>query len=193
VPLIEDPIPVPPARPSPPGDPVDVLYREHGRALLGYALRRCATREEALDLVSEVFVVVCRRPDQVPSDEAERRPWLFGVARLTLANVRRSHARTDRLGQRLAADLGQEAGGVPDPAALLDARADARRVRAALAELSDDDRELLTLVAWEGLTPARAAAVLGLAPGATRVRLHRARIRLRTVLTRLDTTSEETP
>ncbi|SFO96616.1 RNA polymerase sigma-70 factor, ECF subfamily [Geodermatophilus dictyosporus] len=184
---------MPTARPSPPGDPVEDLYREHGRALLGYALRRCAGREEALDLVSDVFVVVCRRPDQVPQDEDGRRPWLFGVARLTLANLQRSRVRSGRLGQRLAADLGGEADGVPDPAALLAARADARRVRQALAGLSDADRELLTLVAWEGLTPAGAATALGLAPGTARVRLHRARTRLRTALTRLDTDSDTAP
>jgi RNA polymerase sigma-70 factor (ECF subfamily) len=51
-----------------------------------------------------------------------------------------------------------------------------------LSTLPDDDRELLTLVAWEGLTPAQAAGVLGLTPGATRVRLHRARTRLRAAL-----------
>jgi RNA polymerase sigma-70 factor (ECF subfamily) len=52
-------------------------------------------------------------------------------------------------------------------------------VHAALALLSVEDRELVTLIAWEGLTPAQAASALGLTAGATRVRLHRARVRRR--------------
>ena len=52
----------------------------------------------------------------------------------------------------------------------------------ALGQLSAEDRELVTLIAWEGLTPAQAAAALGVPPGTARVRLHRARTRLRAAL-----------
>ncbi len=55
-------------------------------------------------------------------------------------------------------------------------------MRAALEQLSPEDRELVTLIAWEGLTPAQAATALGLSPGTARVRLHRARTRLRAAL-----------
>jgi RNA polymerase sigma-70 factor, ECF subfamily len=44
------------------------------------------------------------------------------------------------------------------------------------------DREALTLVAWDGLEPHEAAVVLGDSPGSFRVRLHRARTRLRRLL-----------
>ena len=59
----------------------------------------------------------------------------------------------------------------------LDARAERGRLNAALAGLSESDRELLLVVAWEGLTHAEAAAALGISPGAARTRLHRARRR----------------
>ena len=55
----------------------------------------------------------------------------------------------------------------------------AGRVAAALARLPANDREAITLIAWDGLRPAEAAAVLGQSPVAFRVRLHRARRRLR--------------
>ncbi|WP_448641755.1 RNA polymerase sigma factor [Geodermatophilus sp. URMC 63] len=71
---------------------------------------------------------------------------------------------------------------VPDPAAVHEDGAQRRRVRGALGRLSAEDRELVTLVAWEGLTPAQAAVALGIAPGTARVRLHRARTRLRALL-----------
>jgi RNA polymerase sigma-70 factor (ECF subfamily) len=61
--------------------------------------------------------------------------------------------------------------------ARLDAEAQRRRLRSALHTLSDSDRELLLLVAWEGLTSAEAAAVLGISKVAARSRLHRARHR----------------
>lgn len=51
-------------------------------------------------------------------------------------------------------------------------------LRAALASLSERDQEVLRLVAWDGLTPAQVAVVLGCTPVAARTRLHRARGRL---------------
>ncbi|GAB3962715.1 hypothetical protein GCM10029978_018760 [Actinoallomurus acanthiterrae] len=55
---------------------------------------------------------------------------------------------------------------------------DVDAVRTAFRRLGDDDRELLSLVGWEGLTPSEAATVLGRSRGAVRVQLHRARKRL---------------
>ncbi len=61
--------------------------------------------------------------------------------------------------------------------ARLDAEANRGQLRSALTVLSERDRELLLLVAWEGLTPAEAAEVLGIGSVAARSRLHRARRR----------------
>lgn len=171
-------------RGSSPSSVVDELfeaaYRSSGTAVLGYALRRCASREDALDLVAETFATAWRRRADMPTDPGEVRPWLFGVARRCLANAGRSAARARRLGLRLADGFVDQA--VPDPAALYDERSDRYLVRAALDRLSGEDRELITLIAWEGLTPAQAATVLDLSAATTRVRLHRARARLRSAL-----------
>jgi RNA polymerase sigma-70 factor (ECF subfamily) len=53
------------------------------------------------------------------------------------------------------------------------------RIAAALGRLSERDREAITLIAWDGLQPAEAAAVLGQSAASFRVRLHRAKRRLR--------------
>jgi RNA polymerase sigma-70 factor (ECF subfamily) len=53
-----------------------------------------------------------------------------------------------------------------------------RNIREALDTLAADDRELVLLVAWDGLSPAQAGGVLGLTPVAARSRLHRARAKL---------------
>ena len=166
----------------PPGgdDHFEDVYRTSGTAVLGYALRRCGSREDALDLVAETFATAWRRRADMPADPAEARPWLFGIARRCLANATRSAVRTGRLGARLADSFAPDT--VPDPAVVHEQSVAARRMREALAQLSAEDRELVTLIAWEGLTPAGAAAALGLTAGAARTRLHRARARLRAVL-----------
>jgi RNA polymerase sigma-70 factor (ECF subfamily) len=175
--------------PVSPEDAFEDAYRTSGTAVLGYALRRAGSREDALDVVAETFATAWRRRADLPADPDEVRPWLFGVARRCLANAARRTHRAGRLGERLAESLAGVA--VPDPSAIHEGRAEERRVREALGLLSPEDRELLTLIAWEGLTPAQAATVLGLNPGTARVRLHRARTRLRAALS-LPTDAEET-
>jgi RNA polymerase sigma-70 factor (ECF subfamily) len=146
------------------------LYRDNARALLGYALRRTAGPDNAADVVAETFLVAWRRLDQVPLGEGAR-PWLFGAARNVLANQARGARRRDRLTERLREDLERELpahrSGAPNPFV------------EALAELGESDRELLTLIGWEELTPTEAAQALGISPVVARTRLHRARRRLR--------------
>ncbi len=173
----------PPLMPTPPPDDggrYERVYRESGTAILGYSLRRCDSREDAFDVVAETFATAWRRRDEMPDDADEARAWLFGIARNLLANADRSSSRASRLGDRLATFFVDES--VPDPAVVFERSAHVRQMRAALQSLSEDDRELLTLIAWEGLTPAQAATALGLATGTARVRLHRARTRLRAFL-----------
>ena len=159
----------------------DELYRSAGPSVLGYALGRCTSREDALDVTADTFLVAWRRRAEMPADADEARAWLFGVARWCLANAARGDRRSQRLGQRLV--QAAEVATLPDPARIHEGRADTRQVRQALDELSADDRELVTLTAWEGLSPSQAGVVLGLTPGAARSRLHRARLQLRAGLT----------
>lgn len=145
--------------------------------MLGYALRRVDSREDAADIVAETFSVAWRRFGEVPPG-GEARLWLYGVARRVLANQRRGALRRRRLADRMRDELR----GCDGATAAADERADA--VAAALARLPEQDREVLLLANWEGLTPAEIGSVLGL-PGATaRTRLHRARGRLRADLER---------
>jgi RNA polymerase sigma-70 factor (ECF subfamily) len=65
------------------------LYAESLPALLGFCLRRCETREDAADLVAEVFLVAWRRFAELPEGEGARL-WLFAVAHRLLANQERA-------------------------------------------------------------------------------------------------------
>lgn len=151
------------------------LYDGNFAAVLGYALRRVEQPADAADVVSEVFLVAWRRLDEAPGGDG--RPWLFGIARHVLANYHRGLRRRHRLGGRLRDALTRDV--VPDPAVSL---AEWDRVRRMLMKLGPDDRELLMLVGWDGLTPSEAAGVIGIAPGAARMRLARARQRFRELL-----------
>src|SRR6201999_686174 len=90
------------------------LYRDHGRAILEYALRRVADREDAADVVAETFLVVWRRMEEVPIGDGARL-WLYGVARNVLANMHRAERRRTRLGRRLAETLRTEIAAHPEP------------------------------------------------------------------------------
>jgi RNA polymerase sigma factor (sigma-70 family) len=174
-----DPAPAPEHPPPSSASLLEDAYRTAGSAVLGYALRRTASREDALDVVAETFATAWRRRDDVPVDAGEIRPWLFGIARRCLANTARGHRRAARLGERLAEAFGEAGASIPDPAG---SHGEDNRLHEALGLLTPDDRELVTLIAWEGLTPAEAAQVLDIPAGTARVRLHRARTRLRAAL-----------
>ena len=156
----------------------EAVFRAHHRAVLGYALRRCDP-DTAQDVVADTFLVCWRRIDEVPSDV---RPWLFGVARKAIANRRRGVRRTRSLNERAAGATAGVHG--RDPGELLSER---QGIRAAFAQLSERDRELLSLVAWERLDYAAAARALGCTRATFTVRLHRARRRLAARLEETDT------
>jgi RNA polymerase sigma-70 factor (ECF subfamily) len=162
------------------------LYGATRVSVLGYLARRSRSPEDAADLLAEVYLVAWRRIDDVPAGD-EARLWLFGVARRVLAN----HHRRARTESGLAKALEASLRSVPlSFDAELDPRSDA--VAEALARLTAKDRELLTLSAWEDLSPAEIAVVLGQRVGVVRVRLHRARKNLRDKLSALPDTSTST-
>jgi RNA polymerase sigma-70 factor, ECF subfamily len=154
---------------------VEVLFAEHAAAVRAYAARRVPSAA-ADDVVSDVFVVAWRRLDDVPDDGL---PWLLGCAQRIIANQRRSARRQAALRERLS----REPTGAPGDQPVADSV-----LGDALAALSKGDREVLMLTAWEGLEPARAAAVMGCSPRAFSMRLHRARRRLAAAMTRVDGT-----
>jgi RNA polymerase sigma-70 factor (ECF subfamily) len=153
-----------------------VLYSANYHRILGYARRRCAA-DDAFDVVAETFTIAWRRLDDVPGGERALY-WLYATARRVLANHRRGQRRRANLIHALEANA--------SPAASSDTALEPRRVTSALAQLSDGDRELLLLVAWEGLEPAAIAEVVGCSRNAARIRVHRARRRFAAALALAD-------
>jgi RNA polymerase sigma-70 factor, ECF subfamily len=153
-------------------DRLEAIFREHYEAVLAYARRR-APVQVADDVAAETFAIAWRKADQIPHEPL---PWLLGVARRVLSTHRRSAQRRTRLRDRLSQRV--------DPIPPVDV-ADVR-LGEALSQLSEPDQEALLLVAWEGLAPREAAAVVGMTQTGFSVRLHRARHRLRATLDRND-------
>ncbi len=122
-------------------------------------------------MVADTFAVAWRRRDRIPDPAL---PWLYAIAAHVIANQYRSSQRRRDLDLRLAHEGGALAP-ASDPAESLDRR-DA--FSAAFALLGEPEREVLRLVAWDGLDTRDAARVFGCSPGAFRVRLHRARRKL---------------
>ncbi|RKN38022.1 RNA polymerase sigma factor [Streptomyces hoynatensis] len=152
----------------------DRLFRSTFRRVLAYCLRRTG-EPAAHDAAAEVYAVAWRRRRHLPRDEHDAALWLLGVARKVLANQARGQRRWTRLLLRAA-----ERAEAPEPGGAAPGAPD---LTAALAGLSATDQELLRLAYWDDLPNADIATVLGISAGAVATRLHRARERLRPLLT----------
>ena len=146
------------------------LYEDAYGAIHAYASRRVGA-DAADEIAAETFLVAWRKFDVLPPDPL---PWLYGVARNMVARdyaasgcLRQTRTALER--ERLCLDSPGDAG---DP-----------HLWDAWDELGDADREVLALVAWEELSVADAARALGCSAPVFSVRLHRARRRLRRLLT----------
>lgn len=160
------------AQPLPDADcRFESCFRDHYVAVLAFAIRRLSDRATAEDAASETFAVVWRRRDLIPEEPL---PWLYGIALRVVANQRRSSQRRRRLDDRLEHEASSRAA-TPEAVDSLHRRDAFSR---AFQHLSEDEREVLRLVAWDGLDTSEAARVLGCSAAAFRVRLHRARRRL---------------
>jgi RNA polymerase sigma factor (sigma-70 family) len=160
----------------------EALYRTHYAAVARFVYRRTAP-DGAEEVVAETFAVAWRRLEHVPADAL---PWLYVVARNLLYAERSAVERSRRAatGAAIAAATGPGR----DPA---DAVGERERVLRAFAALSEQDREALRLIAWDGLSQRDAARVLGLTRVAFAMRVSRARRRLAVALAQTDADVEQ--
>jgi RNA polymerase sigma factor (sigma-70 family) len=144
------------------------VFRSYHARVLAYARRRVA-QDVASDVVADTFLAAWRHLDRLPADPL---PWLYRAASFEIARQRRQQRRDVRLRDMASA---------PPRPVESDFAGDVvwnERWKQAFALLSERDREVLRLVAWEGLEPNQAAVVLACSTVAFKVRLHRARRRL---------------
>ncbi len=162
-------------------DALEALVDEHEAAVFRYALALVRRREDAEEVLQDVFVALMRYAAAFRGD-ASLRTWLFTVARN--AAFRRRKQTELRAEEPLdLAGLGRAAGwGAPDPE-LLAMRAERRaELERVLAGLDEEDREMILLRDLEGFSGQETADMLGLSMAAMKSRLHRARLRLAAAL-----------
>jgi RNA polymerase sigma-70 factor (ECF subfamily) len=163
-------------------DIFDVFYREHVEGVAGFVVRRVGDRERAADLTAEVFLAAINSAQRYRPGLGAPKPWLFGIARIVVAGDRRRSDR-ERAGEerlRGSALLDQDDGAKLD--ARIDAAARSRELYRAMDGLPGGERAVLELVALDELSIAEAAAAAGVRAVTARVRLHRARRKLRAEL-----------
>src|SRR5919198_2216379 len=144
----------------------DAAFEAHYAKVLAFAMRRMEGRQAAEDVAGETFAVAWRRKEAIPDVPL---PWLYGIAVRVIANERRASTRRRQRERRYAIDPDRSG---RDPADVVSSR---DVITAAFAALTESQREVLRLVAWEGLDNRTAASVLGCSQGAFALRLYRAR------------------
>jgi RNA polymerase sigma-70 factor (ECF subfamily) len=142
------------------------VFRAHQQAVFAYFLRIVGDRQDAEELTQETFVRACGAAVRFRGG-SKVSTWLFGIARRVLLEAVRAGLFERR------AELDPRTPARADDA---DERMDLER---ALASLSPGDREVLVMVDLLGFEPAEAAGIAGVSADTYRVRLHRARVRLR--------------
>ena len=162
------------------GESFSIFFRRYARPVTLYAVRRCRDPHDVGDLVGDTFLTALQAAGRYIPQTDTALPWLFGIARRMLARQRRRTASAGRLATRVG---NVEPLVTEDEADAIGDAIDAARQRPALGHallsLSDGEREIFLLVAYDGLTPHEAAIVVGVSANAARLRLSRARKRLR--------------
>lgn len=148
--------------------------------MLGFARRR-VDEHDAVDVVADTFLVAWRRSVDIPEEPL---PWLLGVAGKVIATKRRSKSRRSGLQAKVESHARPETSLRPT---------DRLELADAFRSLSANDREVLMLVAWDGLDVRQAAQVLGCTAASFSLQLHRARKRLEIKLAPESRTPKLTP
>ncbi len=171
-------------------DALEAFYRQHVEGVQRFVARRVDSPHDAADLTADVFLAAIGSCHRYVADSGPPRAWLFGIARNVVAGHHRSTTRSVRAVRRISGRALLTDDAVDRIAARIDDERDAHHLLIALGDLPAGQRAVVELVAVDGLDLSEAAAALGITPGNARVRYHRAR---RTLATVLPTLSEVTP
>jgi RNA polymerase sigma-70 factor (ECF subfamily) len=156
-------------------DAFEVLYRRYSRPVFGLALRRLGDRGRAEDAVQETFASIWRAARSYKPERGPGAPWLYAVARNAITD--RGRARTET-----PAEIPDEASPDAGPLEQAEAGWTAWRVHRALEELSANERTVIELAYWSGLSQSEIAEFLNIPLGTVKTRTRAALHRLAGVL-----------
>ncbi|HEY3027393.1 MAG TPA: sigma-70 family RNA polymerase sigma factor [Pyrinomonadaceae bacterium] len=159
------------------------IYDRYRLILFGLIVRILHSREEAEDVLQEVFLQVWRRAADFDEARGRAFTWLVTVARSRALDRLRALGSRARLAE--AAPVPQQVGDAAEEAFQSE---QAEVVRRALAQIPADQRQALLLAYFEGLTQMEIAARLGAPLGTVKTRMRAGMIRLRKILQELGST-----
>ena len=145
-----------------------------GNGAHALAIQLLGNSDDAADAVHDSFARVLAKPDAYDSDKGPLKPWFYRVVRNRCLDMIRRRRDSE------PADALIDAAPTPEERAVNEQRS--ARVKAALAKLTRDQREIVVLRDFLDLSYAEIADVLDVAPGTVMSRIHRARLSLKEVL-----------
>jgi RNA polymerase sigma-70 factor (ECF subfamily) len=158
-------------------DAFEVLYHRYVRSIFGLALRRLRDRSQAEEVTQEAFTAVWRSAKSYRPERGSAGGWLYTIARNAIVDRLRRNGRADATAE--LPDVASPEGG-PDEQAEESYRA--WRVHRALEELNPNEREVIELAYWSGLSQSEVASYLGQPLGTVKTRTRSALARLADVL-----------
>jgi RNA polymerase sigma-70 factor (ECF subfamily) len=158
------------------------LYDRFSMPLYSLALKMLANEAEAQDLLQEVFLSVWNKASTFRSERGSAFAWVVSQARNRAIDRIRSRRRRGELIEANAPELAPSGSTVLSSSENFELSERSRHVRSALAQLSEEQRQVLRLAYFEGLTQAEIAEKLAQPLGTIKARAHRGMARLRTAL-----------
>jgi RNA polymerase sigma factor (sigma-70 family) len=158
------------------------FYRRHVARVTGMGVRRFDNPEDVADFVGNVLLAVLTSASGFDPARGRAVSWLYGVGTNVASAMYRQRGRTAHAERRISGRALLDSNDYARVEERIDAATELRRTYLAIQQLSQSDRELLELVAIDGLDAREAASVVGVTPVTARVRLSRARNRLRAAL-----------
>jgi RNA polymerase sigma-70 factor, ECF subfamily len=155
------------------------IYRAQVDAVTAFFARRSADPQTVADLTADTFVQAIVSFGTFDPGKGSAQAWMFGIARRVYAGYCEAHSQQRDKVVRLAGRRELDSDQVGELLDRIDAERAGRRLVTGLTALPALDRMVVELVDLAGLRSKEAASVLGVSPGAVRMRLMRARARLR--------------
>ncbi|HKC22684.1 MAG TPA: sigma-70 family RNA polymerase sigma factor [Gaiellaceae bacterium] len=141
----------------------EALYRRYARPVFGLALRRLGDRMTAEDAVQETFAAIWRSARTYKPERGAGAPWLYAVARNAIVDRSRGRSEPPGEGPELPSDE-------PTPAERAETSYTAWRVHRALESLGPNEREVIELAYYGGLSQSEVAGYLNIPLGTVKTR-----------------------
>ncbi|MBR9977317.1 MAG: RNA polymerase sigma factor [Bacteroidetes bacterium] len=154
----------------------DALYASYDRRVFAYCIYVVGDHDLANDIYQEVFIKAYQALHTL-RDEAKEANWLFRIARNECLNAMKSRQRNDK--RHISLDSSPEPGIQGDGMTTRDAH---DHLRKAINQLPTEYREALLLAEFEGFSLKEIAEITGASLSNVKVRIHRAKQKLYTLL-----------